>query len=88
MPVRIFILPDISDTSNELIPDDALLQREEVLETLEQFEVKESRLVEEFDFLIYDFDMFLELSIPCSEGCFRNMYGKDDIIVLMIRGQY
>ena len=45
-------------------------------------------LVEEFDFLIYDFDMFLDLSVPCSEGCFRNMYGKDDIIVLMIRGQY
>ena len=81
-------LPVINDTSNELIPDEALLQREDVLETLEQFEVKESRLVEEFDFLIYDFDMFLELSVPCSVGCFRNMYGKDDIIVLMMCGQY
>ena len=78
----------INDTSNELIPEEALLQREDVFETLEQFEVRESRLVEEFDFLIYDFDIFLALSIPCSEGCFRNMYGKDDIILLMICGQY
>ena len=81
-------LPVINDTSNELIPDEALLQREEALETLEQFEVNEDRLVDEFDFLIYDFDISCDLFIPCSEGCFRNMYGKDDIVLLMIYGQY
>ena len=81
-------LPVINDTSNELIPDEALLQREEALETLEQFEVNEDRLVDEFDFLIYVFDISCDLFIPCSEGCFRNMYGKDDIVLLMIYGQY
>ena len=45
-------IPVISDTSNELIPDDELLHKEEAFDILEQFEVNEERLVEEFDFLM------------------------------------
>ena len=84
------VLPVISDTSRELIPDEALeaLQSEDVLETLEQLEVKEDRLVEEFDFLMYDLDMSCELFVPCSEGCFRNMYGKVDIILLTLWSKF
>ena len=81
-------IPAINDTSNELIPDEELLHKEEAFEILEEFEVNEERLVEEFDFLMYDLDMSCELCTPCSEGCFRNMYGKVDIILLMMRSKF
>ena len=45
-------VPVISDTSNELIPDEELLHKEDAFEALEQFEVNEERLVEELDFLM------------------------------------
>ena len=74
VPVRIFILPDINDTSNELIPEDALLHNEEALDTLEQFDVKEERLVEEFEYFMLLRDMTCGLCCAdFSEGCCRKM---------------
>ena len=69
-----FLLPDISDTSNELIPEDALLHKEEALDTLEQFDVKEERLVEEFEHFMVLRDMPCELCCAdLSVGCCRKM---------------
>ena len=73
-------VPVTNDTSRELIPDDVLLQSEDVFEVREEFEVIEERLVEEFEFLILLRDIASDLCLPPSEGYCRKIYGKLGII--------